>query len=105
MVGKFILNLLCETIDRPVDNVTLFVYAGNPTDLYPLKLGNFVTTTYAYEDHYIEMKQEYFGTNPSIYHLVKYLLSEIVIAVLNDMRYDFILTATQWDSKKQRNNG
>ncbi len=96
---KFFLKLTWETIDRPIDNVTIPVYVGDPTDSSSLKLGHFVVTTGANEDQYIEMNQEYFGTNPSIDYLVDNALSEIVIAVPIDMRYDFVLASTKWDYK------
>lgn len=87
---KFYLKLVWETIDRPIDNVNMPVYFGDPRDSRAIKLGHFIVTTGANQDQYIEMELEYTGTNPSIDFLVENGYANIKIAIPEDMRYDFV---------------
>lgn len=101
---EFFLDLVWQTYDRPISNVIMPVYAGNPADSRSKKLGYFEVTTGANEDQYIKMVQTYTDTNPSIEQLVKSAFHVITIAIPKDMRYDFILASTKWDSKKKQEN-
>lgn len=98
---KFVLDLSWSTIDRPIDNVTMFVYAGPPSDSRSIKLGHFVVNSVAKPGvkQRFEMVQEYFGTKPSIEALVNKGFRSITIAIPEDMRYDFILAPVKWDEK------
>lgn len=98
---KFYLKLVWETIDRPIDNVNMPVYFGDPRDSRAIKLGHFIVTTGANQDQYIEMELEYTGTNPSIDFLVENGYANIKIAIPEDMRYDFVLASTKWDESTQ----
>ena len=101
---EFFLDLVWQTYDRPIKNVIMPVYVGNPADSRSKKLGYFEVTTGANEDQYIKMVQTYTDTNPSIEQLVKSAFHVITIAIPKDMRYDFILASTKWDSKKKQDN-
>lgn len=101
---EFFLDLVWQTYDRPIKNVIMPVYVGNPADPRSKKLGYFEVTTGANEDQYIKMVQTYTDTNPSIEQLVKSAFHVITIAIPKDMRYDFILASTKWDSKKKQEN-
>ena len=94
---KFFLKLTWETIDRPINNVIMPVYVGDPTNSRSIKLGQFVVTTGADEDQYIEMDIEYTGTKPSIDDLVSKAFNKMKIAIPEDMRYDFVLASAKWD--------
>ena len=101
---EFFLDLVWQTYDRPIKNVIMPVYVGNPADPRSKKLGYFEVTTNANEDQYIKMVQTYTDTSPSIEQLVKSAFHVITIAIPKDMRYDFILASTKWDSKKKQDN-
>ena len=104
----FVLELNWSTIDRPVENLVMPVYVGDPKESKSIKLGEFVVNSYAHpgEEQRINMTQEYFGPSPSnpkgptIDNLVKKAWGKMKIAIPEDMRYDFTLAAAKWDSKK-----
>ena len=105
---KFVLDLSWETIDRPINNVTMPVYVGDPSDSRSIKLGHFIVNSAASPGakQRIEMVQEYFGPTPSIENLVKKAFAKIKIAIPEDMVYDFILASTKWeDTQKEGTTG
>ena len=105
---KFVLDLAWETIDRPINNVTMPVYVGDLSDSRSIKLGHFIVNSAASPGakQRIEMVQEYFGPTPSIENLVKKAFAKIKIAIPEDMKYDFILASTKWeDTQKEGTTG
>ena len=105
---KFVLDLAWETIDRPINNVIMPVYVGDPSDSRSIKLGHFIVNSAASPGakQRIEMVQEYFGPTPSIENLVKKAFAKIKIAIPEDMVYDFILASTKWeDTQKEGTTG
>lgn len=99
---KFVLELRWSTYDRPIDNVTMPVYLGDPDDSRAIKLGHFVVTSTASPGvvQKFPFDVEYTGST-SIDDLVKYNLPNIRIGIPKDMRYDFILAPVKWDSKQK----
>lgn len=103
---KFVLDLSWETVDRPINDVTMPVYVGPPGKEGSIKLGHFVVSSEARPGvkQSFQMVQEYTGTHPSIDFLVKNAFTQITVAIPEDMRYDFILASTAWNSKKKESN-
>ena len=95
---KFVLRFAWQTYDRPINPVTIPVYFGKPSDPRAIRLGSFTISSPARgtKIEYFNMKQEYFGTHPSIDFLVENSFSNIELAVPRDMVYDFILASSQW---------
>lgn len=99
---KFVLELRWSTYDRPIDNVTIPVYVGDPSNPKSIKLGHFEVNSTASPGvvQNFNMINEYNGP-ASIEDLVKYAYANFRLAIPNDMRYDFILAPAKWDSKQK----
>lgn len=99
---KFVLELSWSTIDRPIKNVKMPVYFGDPTDPRAINLGYFMVNSVASPGKVqkFDMTDEYTGTSPSRDFLVENGRANIRIAVPVDMRYDFILAPVKWDSQQ-----